>query len=124
MKPLRTFFVQPNLPDRLAVLKEMAYNISWSWRTETRDLFSRVSRDLWVSSGHNPVRMLGEVEPEEWQRLLENEAFLAQLDRAETDFREYLSGDTAWLATAHTGIQDTLPAYFPAEFGTTDCVRI
>ena len=31
MKPIHTFTVVPALPDKLQRLRELAYNILWSW---------------------------------------------------------------------------------------------
>ncbi len=124
MRPLRTFFVEPNLPARLAVLKDLAYNVRWTWNPAMRELFRRIDDALWESSGHNPVRMLGMVEPSRYQALLEDESFLYHLDKVEQEFREYIAGENTWFAKAHPDIQGPVTAYFSAEFGVADSVPI
>jgi len=124
MKPLRTFFVEPPLPDRLAVLNEMAHNVRWTWRAEMRELFRRADRDLWESSGHNPVRMLGEIAPSRYAELAGSEAFLAELDRVEADFREYMAGENSWFRGEHPDVEGPVVAYFSAEFGAADSIPI
>ena len=39
MKPVKTFIVTPSLPAALERLRDLAYNLRWSWNHETIDLF-------------------------------------------------------------------------------------
>ena len=64
MRPIHTFTITPKLPERLKCLKEIAYNLSWSWNTDIIDLFRRLDADLWEETGHNPVLMLGIIRQE------------------------------------------------------------
>ena len=59
VKPVATVHVIPNLPEPLTRLRELAYNLRWSWDHDTIGLFRRLDRDLWETTGHNPVWMLG-----------------------------------------------------------------
>ena len=56
MEPLATFVVTPVLPERLARLRDLAYNLRWAWDHATIELFRRLDGDLWEATGHNPVR--------------------------------------------------------------------
>jgi starch phosphorylase len=47
LRPTRTFSVVPSLPPRLAPLRELAYNLWWTWNLDAIDLFRRLDRDLW-----------------------------------------------------------------------------
>ena len=47
-----------NLPERIARLKDLAYNLWWSWHPEARALFKEMDRTLWAETHHNPVRLL------------------------------------------------------------------
>ena len=62
MKPAYTFTVIPQLPASLERLRELAYNLRWAWNHDTISLFRRLDSDLWETSGHNPVRMLGMID--------------------------------------------------------------
>jgi starch phosphorylase len=48
----------PQLPERLAGLGELAYNLWWSWHPEARMLFKMLDRRIWKATGHNPVKLL------------------------------------------------------------------
>ena len=97
MKPVRIFTVVPKLPAPLSRLRELALNLNWAWNHDTIELFRRLDSDLWESSGHNPVMMLGRIE----QRLLEeaaaDDAFLAHLERVCRSFDGYIADKTSWL---------------------------
>ncbi|HEX4975366.1 MAG TPA: DUF3417 domain-containing protein, partial [Pseudomonadales bacterium] len=46
--------VQPNIPESLARLKDLASDLYYSWDRQVRALFFRLDADLWSSTGHNP----------------------------------------------------------------------
>jgi len=62
MKPVHTFNVVPSLPGALEKLRDLAYNLRWSWNHETIALFRRLDSDLWEKTFHNPVLMLGMID--------------------------------------------------------------
>jgi len=82
MKPIRQFTVLPSLPPKLQRLQELAYNIWWCWNLDVIDLFRRLDADLWESSRHNPVLMLGTIEQSRLEEAEEDDGFLAHLDRS------------------------------------------
>lgn len=144
MQPIRTFNVSPNLPSRLEPLRRLAYNLHWDWNVEAKDLFRRLDPDLWESSRHNPVLLLGNISQVRLQEVVEDEGFLAQMDRAARQLDDYLQERT-WYdkqrsqeseLTANTSITSPNPksktqnpksecfAYFSAEFGLVDCLPV
>src|SRR5262249_39797085 len=69
MKPIRTLTIIPRLPAPLSRLRELALNLNWAWNHDTIELFRRLDSDLWETSGHNPVMMLGRIEQQRLGRL-------------------------------------------------------
>lgn len=151
MQPIRTFNVSPSLPPRLEPLRQLAYNLHWDWNVETKDLFRRLDLDLWESSHHNPVLMLGTISQTRLQEVAEDEGFLAQMDRAARQLDDYLKEEKeerTWYhknrsqgsrireqeseLTANTLNPNSISqiplsecyAYFSAEFGLVDCLPI
>jgi len=61
MPRIKKFTVIAKLPPELEPLRELAYNLWWSWDPEAIDVFFRIDRDLWVTVKQNPVRLLGEI---------------------------------------------------------------
>jgi len=137
MQPIRTFNVSPALPAQLEPLRLLAYNLYWDWNVEIKELFRRLDRDLWESSRHNPVLMLGNISQARLQEMAEDEGFLAHMERAVRQLDEYLKERTWYRkqrsALSHqqsaNGDPSTHPqkecfAYFCAEYGLVDCLPI
>ena len=123
MQPIRTFNVSPSLPSRLEPLRQLAYNLHWDWNVESKDLFRRLDTDLWESSRHNPVLMLGTISQARLLEVVEDEGFLAQMDRAARQLEDYLKERT-WYQKQRSQKPKECYAYFSAEFGLVDCLPV
>ena len=114
MKAFRRFTVRTVLPAQLAVLEQLATNVRWSWHQPTRELFTSISPELWQQSGHDPIALLGEVDPQRLEQLANDGAFVAQSEALAADLTAYLE-QPRWyqtLADAPAAI-----GYFSPEFG-------
>jgi starch phosphorylase len=124
-RTLHTYTVVPSLPERLAPLKELAFNLRWSWDHATRDLFQAIDSDLWQRTQHNPARLLGLVAQSRLTELAQDRAFGAQLDTVYADFRAYMDDGGWWARTYLPELGESFKiAYFSAEFGITECLPI
>ena len=125
MKPIRTFSVVPSLPQSIEGLRKIAFNLRWCWSHESVELFRRLDRDLWETTGHNPVLLLGTIEQAKLEDAAKDDAFLAHLNRVESNLDTYLAAESTWFGRTH-GKSGDLPlvAYFSAEFGLTECLSI
>jgi len=124
MKPIRTFTVVPSLPPELEYLREMAYNLRWSWDHETIELFRRLDRSLWDTTNHNPVLMLGTIQQAILRAAAADRGFLAHLERAYDGFQNYLEQPT-WYSQCTPGQpQGQCIAYFSAEFAVAECMPV
>jgi starch phosphorylase len=124
MEPVRTFNVIPALPEPLAGLRRVAYNLRWAWNHDAIDLFRRLDSELWETSGHNPVRMLGTVDQARLGAAAQDAGLLAHLNRVCRDLDEYLTEQSTWFRRIHGSDLDPRIAYFSAEFGVTECLQI
>ena len=125
VKPIRTFNVVPSLPPSIEALRGIAHNLRWSWSHESIELFRRLDHDLWETSGHNPVLMLGTIEQEKLEEAARDDAFLAHLQRVSADLESYIESETTWFQKLSGSNADKpLIAYFSAEFGLTECLSI
>ncbi|MBN3869307.1 alpha-glucan family phosphorylase [Nostoc sp. JL33] len=123
MQPIRTFNVSPSLPPRLEPLRRLAQNLHWDWNVDTKDLFRRLDSDLWESTHHNPVLMLGTISQSRLLEVVEDEGFLAQMDRADRQLEDYLQERT-WYQKQREQKPKECYAYFSAEFGLVDCLPV
>lgn len=124
VKPVATVEVTPNLPPSLERLRELAYNLYWSWDHEAIALFRRLDRDLWEETEHNPVRLLGLISQDALQSAAQDEAFMANLDRVCARFDTYMSAEArTWFRRHYGEMPRPSIAYFSMEYGLTECLR-
>jgi starch phosphorylase len=106
------YTVNPNLPEPLAPLSELARNLWLSWNFDAVSLFIRLDYDAWLASRQNPVRTLGMVPQERLEELAEDDSYLSALQSVYDKFRKYLSSET-W----YSGPAEDVVAYFSMEYG-------
>ncbi len=124
-KPIRTFPIMPALPEPLKPLWDLAYNLRWAWKHEIIELFRRLDSDLWESTGHNPVLMLGTIKQERLEAAAADVGFMAHLERLTQYLNEHMKDkSSAWFTRTHGKTDDPLIAYFSFEFGITECMTI
>ena len=135
---VRSFRVVPALPEPIRPLMDIAHNLWWTWNHRAIDLFVRLDRELWEETGHNPVRMLGQMSQEALERASNDQAFLHNLSLVHASlkahieargwhaerFAEFQRDHKAAPGAEHSGDQPFLAAYFSAEFGLTECFQI
>ena len=114
---------QWTVPSRLARLKDLAYNLWWSWHPEARALFKEIDLALWSSTHHNPVSLLRQAGPR-LEQLATDAAFIARYDKVIASFDEYLRGADTWFGRARPDFKGKTIAYFSAEFGVHNSLRI
>ncbi|GAB4212510.1 MAG: glycosyltransferase family 1 protein [Synechococcales cyanobacterium] len=124
MKPLRVFTVKPYLPTVLEPLRTLAYNLYFSWNTESQSLWRRMDPELWEAGSHNPVWLLGRVRQERLEELSQDQGFLAHMERVKVQLQTYLGEPNTWYNRHHQVNQTDCFAYFSAEFGLADCLPI
>ena len=122
MRPLQLFRVVPALPEPVAGLRDVAYNLHWAWDHDAIELFRRLDSTLWESTGHNPVRLLGTVDQRRLEEVTRDDSFLAHLERVCAAFNP--AGRLTWFRRTYPGAGKLLVAYFSAEFGLTECLSI
>ncbi len=123
MKNIRHFRVVPNLPPRLNALRQIAFNVAFSWNQEAITLFHRIDPELWEQSQHNPVLFLGLVSQEKFNELMTDEGFLSQMDRVEESFKRYMDTSLSYAFNLEKPT-DFQVAYFSFEYGMTECLTL
>lgn len=125
---MTTFRAQiPNgfsLPRRVSRLGEMAYNLWWTWNPDAQRLFTRVDKELWEITNHNPVKFLGQVERAKLNAVMNNRYYLDFYDRIFRQFDQYMEGKDSWTARNHPELASRTIAYFSMEFGLHETLPI
>ncbi|MEE8484200.1 MAG: alpha-glucan family phosphorylase [Nitrospinota bacterium] len=125
MPEFRKFVVNPSLPEKLAPLEEIAYNLWWTWNPDAVNLLRRIDRDLWEKFYHNPVKVLGSISQERIRELEKDDGFLTHIERVIYDMVDYMRAETwfddicleGWNTQYHI-------AYLSLEFGIDECLPI
>jgi glycogen phosphorylase len=124
IKPIATISVVPNLPKAIHRLQELAYNLRWSWDRDSIELFQRLDREMWTTSYHNPVRMIGSISQERLEAAAKDAAFMAHYNRVCADFDRYMKAENTWYKQHYGSLkQQPLIAYFSTEFGITESLQ-
>lgn len=124
LKYVHSFEVVRHLPDALLPLRQLAYNFWWTWNHETRSLFRDIGRDMWEEVEHNPVELINRLTQDEIDRLSRDDVFLAKLNQCGRNLDSYLKAKTWFDKKYPNQRENTLIAYFSAEFGLSEALPI
>jgi starch phosphorylase len=103
-----------DLPKGLAPLVDLAYNLRWTWRRETQELFRQVDPVLWEANV-SPVKILRGVR--DWKDLESLPGFVESVASEKGNLAAYLAdGEDSPLAHLNRQIEDRPVAYFCAEY--------
>src|SRR5213594_3563460 len=117
MPTFQTYSVIPTLPAALEPLREMTFNLWWTWEPSARRLFRHLDPDLWNRTNHNPVRMLQLSRQARLEELAQDKSFLRELKEVHDAFRNYLARQDTYGKTGAGAAIKRPVAYFSAEFG-------
>jgi starch phosphorylase len=113
-----------DLPERLARLSELAYNLWWTWHPEAVRLFGRLDYDLWERLHHNPIRLLREIGRPRLNQAAQNKEYLDLFDRVFADFDSYMNPIATWTLQTHPELNGGPIAYFSMEYGLHETLPI
>ncbi|MEW6002678.1 MAG: alpha-glucan family phosphorylase [Nitrospirota bacterium] len=106
-----------DIPERIAGITDLAYNLWWSWHPEARMLFKMLNRAAWKLSVHNPVKTLHDLDKEVLTAAINDPHFLRHYDSVMARFKTALDTRGGWFS-ANVEDPGKLPiAFFSAEYG-------
>ncbi len=120
---LGTVRVLPNIPEKLAGLEDLAYNLFWAWNPRARQLFSKIHQDTWIAVDGSPVRFISRVGQADLDRAADNPEVVALYDSVMTQLNDYMANRDSWFTREHKGREMSV-AYFSAEFGLHESLPI
>jgi len=116
--------VHPHIPERLSRLRELAYNLWWSWNPPAQELFRRLDPDLWEAVDRNPVKLLLQVSQHRLDQAAADPKYLTAYDRILKQFDTYMDAPHTWASEFCPEINSCRIAYFSAEFGLHEALPI
>ena len=118
MQPLHTFNVVPKLPAILEPLREIVFNLWWTWEAEARKLFRHLDPQLWHLTNHNPLRMLQLCRQGRLDEVANDDDFVREMRAVHTKLKAYLARpDTYGKLRTESPLAKGPVAYFSAEYG-------
>jgi starch phosphorylase len=112
------------LPERLQALHKLAYNVWWCWNHDAVSLFRRIDDALFDQLENSPVKLLSAIDQTRLEALLQDDGFLAHMDRVEEAFDRYMNSSTWFQDSYGAAGQHCRIAYFSAEFGLHDSIPV
>ena len=109
------------LPPRVERLRDLAYDLWWSWNPQATRLFAWIDPEHWRRY-HNPVQLLINVEPHQWMRLLADPEFVRTFENVVEALDAYRSRQR-WFVQ-HAPFVPGPVAYFSMEFGIHESLGI
>lgn len=103
---------------------ELTRNLWWSWNPDVVEIFSLIAPTRWNELGHNPIALLKEYTPEEFEQRVMELTLTTRIDVAFRRYKKYVSQRPLW-ARQNAGVLGSRPvAYFSLEFGLHESVPI
>jgi starch phosphorylase len=109
------------LPPEMERLRELAYDLWWSWSPQATRLFAWIDPEHWRRY-HNPVQLLINVEPHQWARLLSDPEFRKTYEHVIQSLDAYRSR-ARWFGRHADAVPGPV-AYFSMEFGLHESLGI
>lgn len=112
---------QKSIHDKLS---ELAGNLWWSWQPEVTGIYREIDPVRWSELAHNPVLLLREYPPEKLETRARELVLHSRINGAYRRWQEYMKSSDTW-GDVHAAVLGHRPAaYFSAEFGLHESLRI
>jgi len=120
---ITSFTVLPDTPVALNPLKEIAYNMWYSWNWEAVELFIRLDPEYWEKSYQSPINMLGMLPLKRLEEVAQDRDFIAHMNRVYESFQSYLK-EKPWFEKKFEVKKKPFIAYFSCEYGIDESLPL
>jgi starch phosphorylase len=107
----------PNIPESIAGLGELSFNLWWSWHPAARMLFKRLDRPAWKDTYYNPVKLLKVLPPEILVAAARDPEYQKHYQAVHAKFHADMKTKRCWFEENITDIECPPIAYFSFEYG-------
>ncbi|MBP1658230.1 MAG: alpha-glucan phosphorylase [Bacteroidetes bacterium] len=105
-------------------LHDLAYNLWRSWNPAAQRIFQELSPFFWEDSNHNAVEVMSWISGPELKGRLQNPDFFSRVDNVCRSYRAYMKEKSTWGSKNAASLKNAPVAYFSAEFGLHESLRI
>jgi starch phosphorylase len=111
------------VPELFSRLRDLVYNLWWSWSPLAHQLFNRLAPATWQHY-RNPVDVLIDLGPDRWRQLQGDADFARAYHSLVEQFDAYMSPEQpTWFQTQHPEYRGGPFAYFSTEYGWHECLQ-
>ncbi|MBL0109304.1 MAG: DUF3417 domain-containing protein [Ignavibacteria bacterium] len=75
----------------LLLLKEISFNLYWSWNRDAIEIFNEINPDFWNWTGHNPVKFMNEINQSYLLDSINKKISAGKILTVYNDFTNYLN---------------------------------
>ncbi|TYQ16449.1 UNVERIFIED_CONTAM: maltodextrin phosphorylase [Acetivibrio alkalicellulosi] len=112
------------IPDELSKLKDIAYNLWWSWNSDAIDLYREIDLALWEKLGKNPVRFLKEVSQTKLEAKVNDADYMRNYQDVVNKYQSYMEEKNTWFSRSYPDKKNHMVAYFSAEYGLNEVLPV
>ena len=112
-----TLFVKSFLPDRLSALRDISYNLWWSYNPEFLELLRYIDAVLLKDSSNDPLLFFKKVSTIRLEEVLKDKTFIRKYNTLLERFKSYMTEENTWFNTTYPLYKDKSIAYFSADYG-------
>ena len=121
--------IKTRLPERIQIplqfsrLRDIAYNLWWTWTPQARALFDGMDPVCWARY-RNPIELLIDMDPQRWHELADSETFIRGYRDLVERFDGYVASDQPTWFERQGSDSDGPIAYFSTEFGWHESLHV
>lgn len=104
-------------------LHVLSKNLWWTWHPEAQYIFREFSPRLWERANHNAAWVLADISEQELHARLCDNDFAQRAAQVLEEFETYMNEKHTWASVHASSLKGPI-AYFSAEFGLHESVRI
>jgi len=104
-------------------LKELSYNLYWSFNNDFFSIFEEINRGYWRWSQKNPVRFLSSINQEYLLDVIEKRNLREQIHSMYRDFRKYMNEKETYFNNNYYTFDSPKICYLSAEYGMAKCMK-
>lgn len=105
-------------------LTAIANNLWWTWQPEVGELFHQLDPQIWEEVRHNPKLLLSRLTEQQIEERAQADVLHSSINKAYMSFQDYLTTSQTWGDQQAQLLGYRPVAYFSAEFGMHESLRI
>ena len=103
-------------------LKELSYNLYWSWNNDFYSIFDEINHDYWKWTNRNPIKFLDAIDEDYFSDIIEKKNLQNKIRALFKDFKDYMNSETYFEKKYYKPEAPSI-CYFSTEYGITKCLK-